>query len=610
MWFGTRTILLDLRIARATRTRDAAALNRLLDRVEHQFRLLPAEEIKKAERYQISGYGWTRGGLEFEFDFDDVIEIEPSNVAIRHPRLLSPGLIRWATFIHRDSLGHQVTAETPAIEQFRWLVRNPFALFRLRQYVFAFTVEFETEKPLDCQLTVRSSAGAVLTMPHSTSLLDRASATARIQGTADGQIDSQILAVTRSDIAVNEKSHGRTKWLNFALRSESAGLLELLSAFPSPRSIHTAKSLVSQGAYHEALSLLDPAPVDAGHPRIARLQLRVPSLHPGEEEASLTSHASFQPERPVLLSDIEVWHGRFVTKGNAHLVLEDGADPRLAHVAGLHPYVWGRPTCESALFWRPSGETERIESALVMAGRLDQNWFHWLIEVLPHFLELDSSAAQEIPVFVRDDLPSSAYEALTSLSQRPLVLRGQETKVAITHAHSSMRRSVGFDTPWRNREVAGRFNAPLLKALSARLLCAPLVQQQIAFAATPERVAVVRQSGYRSIKNLAEVSDRLNELNYARVDPAQLTFQQQVALFARAKSVVIQGGAALANCIFMTPGARLQVLVSGSREHSRFWSPLFEAFELDYSFVESKQKRFANSDDVQSSFLVPPQRIQ
>ncbi|HUO53401.1 MAG TPA: glycosyltransferase 61 family protein [Rhodoblastus sp.] len=126
------------------------------------------------------------------------------------------------------------------------------------------------------------------------------------------------------------------------------------------------------------------------------------------------------------------------------------------------------------------------------------------------------------------------------------------------------------------------------------------------FADLPRKFFLMRGMKHnRALKNRVELAETLTAHGVVAVQPEILSFDQQVALFARAELVVAEFGAALANVVFCPPGAKVLEIISEGQhdpwsshlcgmlglEHVVYFQPLTEEERL------SRGDRFAPSPD-------------
>lgn len=125
---------------------------------------------------------------------------------------------------------------------------------------------------------------------------------------------------------------------------------------------------------------------------------------------------------------------------------------------------------------------------------------------------------------------------------------------------------------------------------------------------TPEHIYVSRLArsreapGYRTLLNEEALAGAMAESGLAVVEPERLPFLKQIALFARARTVVGPGGAGLFNAVFCRAGARVLTV-----ESSNVWVEahvnIFSSRNLPYAVVFGRQE--AEDEGPQKRWTVP-----
>lgn len=122
-----------------------------------------------------------------------------------------------------------------------------------------------------------------------------------------------------------------------------------------------------------------------------------------------------------------------------------------------------------------------------------------------------------------------------------------------------------------------------------------------------ERIYVTRdRAGRRRVANEAELWEGLVARGFARVRLEDLTWEEQIATFRRAREVVAPHGAGLANLVFSAPGARVVELFNRAYVNPCYWR-LAAVVGLDYRPVVArgdgpiKEGRAAKGADIDVS---------
>lgn len=198
------------------------------------------------------------------------------------------------------------------------------------------------------------------------------------------------------------------------------------------------------------------------------------------------------------------------------------------------------------------------------------NWMHWLAECLP------IAAAVATDPFLRGHglvfdlgIPASARASLE------LVAGGVErvglprhVAARVRHLAPAPRGAEGWTLFWPRGGGKGlglfHFDPAGLR-LTRRLVLDALGVAP----ARRRKLFIRRDSSFRVMEDQDGLQRKLAGIGFEIVEPGTLGFREQVELFASAHTVVAQAGAALANLMFMPPGARVVCLVADS-DHINF----------------------------------------
>ena len=115
-------------------------------------------------------------------------------------------------------------------------------------------------------------------------------------------------------------------------------------------------------------------------------------------------------------------------------------------------------------------------------------------------------------------------------------------------------------------------------------------------ASRPSRVFISRQTKSkpgtaRRLANEAELIEALKVMGFVVIEPEQLPFHDQVALFASANIIIGLGGAGLFNAVFSKPGTKL-VTIEASNAFIDSHANLFSSLGLEYAVVFGRRDQF------------------
>jgi capsular polysaccharide biosynthesis protein len=212
-------------------------------------------------------------------------------------------------------------------------------------------------------------------------------------------------------------------------------------------------------------------------------------------------------------------------------------------------------------------------TVLAMATRGgSNNYYHFLLDVLPRFAVF----AETMPGRTVDALyvPHAAawqrtFLDLAGLGDHPVIAAGPDRAVRA-------RRLIAPSIP-NLTEAAPPSSVDWLRA---RLPSRP-------HEGLPRRIYVSRGQvpHSRRLVREAETMHLLEPRGFVTVDPARLSPQEQIDLFAGAEAVVAPHGAALTNLLFLSPGARVLELFAPSYVNSCYWAIAQDIADVRYRYL-------------------------
>lgn len=215
---------------------------------------------------------------------------------------------------------------------------------------------------------------------------------------------------------------------------------------------------------------------------------------------------------------------------------------------------------------RVDREPRRVDAGLLLAGFWSDNYYHWLVEVLPRLTVLDRLPVEHstLPLLVHPFVIRTP-----SIAESIRVLAGDRKLVPIDpHRPCRVDRLVLIDGPAMSSEqsvseqsglMSTGLHSDLFRSYRERLLSG--VGMTSDSGTTGRRILIIRPSNGRRLYNQADVETVLLPLGFEAVDPSTLSFAEQVRLFHEASFVCGPSGAAMTNLLFLPPSA--QVLIWG-----------------------------------------------
>ena len=266
----------------------------------------------------------------------------------------------------------------------------------------------------------------------------------------------------------------------------------------------------------------------------------------------------------------------------SNAVVMGGADFIMADDAALAPdrFLEFSDTCPADLFGVTASRhvtktlqvfTSRpeikIEAAVSLLGQNTTNYAHWLTETLPKLSLLNGfSQYNHLPLLVDRNLHANIYDSL-------LLLGGRQQPIIRVDRWQCMRvrklicvSQAGYE-PYIPQDLwnidmprlVNSFSAPALTALRNAVLRAlpPMTSQY------GEKIFLCRNGdrhNQRGLANAKEIEALMKKKGYALIDPAKLSFAEQVHVCRAARSIIAPVGAGLVNFIFASEQCRIIAL--------------------------------------------------
>jgi len=216
-----------------------------------------------------------------------------------------------------------------------------------------------------------------------------------------------------------------------------------------------------------------------------------------------------------------------------------------------------------------STQTESVEKAISLLGSCTGNYAHWLTETLPKLLLVDSVQGwEEYPLLVDAWIHPNFVKSieLFNKNQREIIrIRRWETVevgslVEVTppayippeYRHFLQTKELSIPDA-----AEFPFSAPALDMLRNAAHAAigsidRTALKKLYLFRSPESCGNTRH-----VTNIDEIERIIKKFGYTMLDPAKLSFEDQIRVFSNARKIISPLGAALANTIFTLPGCKV-----------------------------------------------------
>jgi hypothetical protein len=247
-----------------------------------------------------------------------------------------------------------------------------------------------------------------------------------------------------------------------------------------------------------------------------------------------------------------------VVTPSGFIVCEPAGDPRIGFIAGIHSFVFlakNKKKSHVVVYYNYNKE-EFISEAILLSGKCSPNYFHWLIEYLARVYIISKfDNLKKIPLIVDAKLHPQEIESLKIVfPDWPIHYLDRHALLHVKKLHVPSIQTYHPDNPsipW--------WQASALCYRTLDYLCEIIKKGSglTSTSTTPTRKIFIARRGHRSILNVTEIELALANFGFEIIDPAKLTFTEQVHLFASAKVLVGALGAAFSNLIFCQKGTKV-----------------------------------------------------
>ncbi len=227
----------------------------------------------------------------------------------------------------------------------------------------------------------------------------------------------------------------------------------------------------------------------------------------------------------------------------------------------------------------PQGHVHR--TVLVLCHAFHRNYGHWLFDCLPYLLSWRGSLRQGRLAVLVPPLADWQRRTLELLDvPASSVIEAPEPSVLCDNVIVPGLKLVDFEPTTGSKSSSlpqpGPTVVEAIQILRARICPTAAIDQ-------PERIYISRRGikSFRSVCNEDEVEALMLQLGFAVVQPQNLSFDQQVTFFARARVIAGPHGAGLTNAAFAPTGC-LVVDICTDSWATAWMARLTQIFEHNY----------------------------
>ena len=196
------------------------------------------------------------------------------------------------------------------------------------------------------------------------------------------------------------------------------------------------------------------------------------------------------------------------------------------------------------------------------------NWMHFISEVLPNAIESARHLEGDLfGILVDNSLSKSSYELIKiAFPGVPTVIleENQPIEVETLITGDISARSASYFWPRNKQKTLGNYTFSSANLLDCRTLITKHLKLESSSDEMMIKLYVKRISYFRRVVNHDLIEQYLRKNGFQVIEPSENNLIEQIELFSKAKVVVAQAGAALANIIFMQSESCVYSLMADS----------------------------------------------
>lgn len=249
---------------------------------------------------------------------------------------------------------------------------------------------------------------------------------------------------------------------------------------------------------------------------------------------------------------------------------------------------------------------ELVEKCILFNHRASDNYFHWLLEVVPSWEMIQSTEDyKDLPVMVNAHMPEQHFQILQKLI-------GPERQVirAKTAAHYHINRAV----------IPSNINQMIFDPLPTVSLCngdlwfktstINFLRKHFAEQVKPSngrKILLTRKSSVlkkRKMLNEKQVEQVFIKFNFELIDCGTLAFDEQVALFQSASIIAGASGASLSNLVFANQACKVLLMCSKGSSANVVYESLASAAGINEVITIMGQTSEGSKQNLQADYTL------
>lgn len=292
------------------------------------------------------------------------------------------------------------------------------------------------------------------------------------------------------------------------------------------------------------------------------------------------------PPYSVQIEDVVIIPGTtYLAKENIIINDEIASSPEKTSLK-LWDKTWRRE--DTILIEYTVGLNPRINVGIHLFKEYEQNYFHFVAEVLPKLLSYEKLGVDiSIPLLVSSDLDDRLYELIDMFKhpQRSVLRLERNVPYLIGKLFYISDLSLVRDIYDRKPATSDTYlPQDLLNSIAKQGLNKRVVTLDNR---RPRKLFITRQGKRRKIVNEQEIVDALIRQGFEVVDLSSLSVQSQIELFSSAEIIIGGTGAGFTNLLWCRPGTKAVILYPDHPyNNTTFWDRIAAARQLNVNYID------------------------
>jgi hypothetical protein len=223
-----------------------------------------------------------------------------------------------------------------------------------------------------------------------------------------------------------------------------------------------------------------------------------------------------------------------------------------------------------------------LKSALLLPTRVPNNWFHFIFESLPGLLHFKNNLPLDIPILLHENCPSQIRELISAIGFRNFITVSQYHVLNIDTLFTFSSSAVIPDSLTIDLNDF-KINFELIHKLSSYLNTFYSNKQDAV--AQNSIYYVERKDRNRSVNRSFAFNKILSFSGCEKVNLSSYSVSEQFHFFSKCKVLLVEGGASMANFLFLKPNTKVLYLTSGHLQKYLLPNTIADSFGLFFHYV-------------------------